>query len=197
VSKDQRAVKDVMRRFLVYETLSCFTIEESAISSLMRSSKSLEQAALGKTFLREKFDGFTILLGMFSEGAAWIYLEAGPANADGGIRVEDAEEEMSDAKITLAKSKSRWGPRKRETALVSCAHSIRPFFPEIFVCSEVMGEGGTCSDSAARVIHHDSPGIRAQRQRTGRIDRLGLQSEGRQHIVVTSYWPARDERQYK
>jgi len=75
-----------------------------------------------------------------------------------------------------------------------------PFFPDIFVCSEVMGEGVDLQRFCRHVIHHDLAWNPSTiEQRTGRIDRLGCKAEGRQPIAV--YLPylagAADERQYR
>ena len=75
-----------------------------------------------------------------------------------------------------------------------------PFFPDILVCSEVMGEGIDLQRSCRHVIHHDLDWNPSSiEQRTGRIDRLGCKAEGRQPIVI--YLPylsgTADERQYQ
>ena len=75
-----------------------------------------------------------------------------------------------------------------------------PFFPDIFVCSGVMGEGVDLQRFCRHVIHHDLAWNPSTiEQRTGRIDRLGCKAEGRQPIVV--YLPylagTADERQYQ
>jgi hypothetical protein len=75
-----------------------------------------------------------------------------------------------------------------------------PFYPDILVCSEVMGEGIDLQRFCRHVIHHDLAWNPSTiEQRTGRIDRLACKAEGRQPIVV--YLPylagAADERQYQ
>ena len=75
-----------------------------------------------------------------------------------------------------------------------------PFFPDIFVCSQVMGEGVDLQRHCRHVIHHDLAWNPSTiEQRTGRIDRLGCKAEGREPISV--YLPylagAADERQYR
>ena len=79
------------------------------------------------------------------------------------------------------------------------ARRYTPFFPDIFVCSEVMGEGVDLQRFCRHVIHHDLAWNPSSiEQRTGRIDRLGCKAEGRQPIMV--YLPylagTADERQY-
>jgi superfamily II DNA/RNA helicase len=75
-----------------------------------------------------------------------------------------------------------------------------PFFPDIFVCSEVMGEGVDLQRFCRHVIHHDLAWNPSTiEQRTGRIDRLGCKAEGKHPIEV--YLPflagTSDERQYR
>ena len=75
-----------------------------------------------------------------------------------------------------------------------------PFFPDVLVCSEVMGEGVDLHRFCRHVIHHDLAWNPSDiEQRTGRIDRLGCKAEGRHPIVA--YLPylggAADERQFK
>ena len=75
-----------------------------------------------------------------------------------------------------------------------------PFFPDILVCSQVMGEGVDLQRFCRHVIHHDldwNPSV--IEQRTGRVDRIGCKAEGRHPILV--YLPylagTADERQYR
>jgi hypothetical protein len=74
-----------------------------------------------------------------------------------------------------------------------------PFFPDILVCSEVMGEGVDLQRFCRHVVHHDLAWNPSNiEQRTGRIDRLGCKAEGNQPILI--YLPylagTADERQY-
>ena len=75
-----------------------------------------------------------------------------------------------------------------------------PFFPDIPVCSEVMGEGVDLQRFCRYVVHHGLDWNPSQiEQRTGRIDRIGCKAEG-QHSMV-DYLPylagAADECQYR
>jgi hypothetical protein len=75
-----------------------------------------------------------------------------------------------------------------------------PFFPDILVCSQVMGEGVDLQRFCRHVIHHDLAWNPSDiEQRTGRIDRLGCKAECKQSIIV--YLPyldgTADERQYR
>lgn len=74
-----------------------------------------------------------------------------------------------------------------------------PFFPDILVRSNVMGEGVDLQRYCRHVIHHDlawNPS--AIEQRTGRVYRLGFKAENRHPIRL--YPPylsgTADERQY-
>jgi hypothetical protein len=74
-----------------------------------------------------------------------------------------------------------------------------PFFPDILVCSQVMGEGVDLQRFCRHVIHHDLAWNPSTiEQRTGRVDRLGCKAEGCQPIVVFLPYLAgtADERQY-
>ena len=75
-----------------------------------------------------------------------------------------------------------------------------PFFPDVLVCSEVMGEGVDLQRFCHHVIHHDLAWNPSTiEQRTGRVDRIGCKAEGRQSIVVYVPYLAgtADERQYR
>lgn len=75
-----------------------------------------------------------------------------------------------------------------------------PFFPDIFVCSQVMGEGVDLQRYCRHAIHHDLAWNPSTiEQRIGRVDRLGCKAEGR--VPISVYLPylagAADERQYR
>ena len=75
-----------------------------------------------------------------------------------------------------------------------------PFFPDVLVCSRVMGEGVDLHRYCRHVIHHDLDWNPSDiEQRTGRIDRLGCKAEGKHPIVVFLPYLAgtADERQYQ
>ena len=60
-----------------------------------------------------------------------------------------------------------------------------PFFPDILVCSKVMGEGVDLQRFCRHVIHHDLDWNPSTiEQRTGRVDRIGCKAEGRRPIFV-------------
>ncbi|MGB7498221.1 MAG: helicase-related protein [Candidatus Acidiferrum sp.] len=204
MSKDQRdLLTDVMRRFLRVTTtlVRCFPIEELAnLRPAEVVSRALEQADGSGTSWRQKFDGFINFLVECSANERLDYLEAARRTQTGGIRVEDAEADDSDATVTLANVQVAMGTTKRETRARLMRAFNTPFFPDIFVCSEVMGEGVDLQRFCRHVIHHDLAWNPSTiEQRTGRIDRLGCKAEGRQPIVVYLPYMAgtADERQYQ
>ena len=106
----------------------------------------------------------------------------------------------TDSVVTLANVQVATGRTKRETRSRLMRAFNTPFFPDIFVCSQVMGEGVDLQRYCRHVIHHDLAWNPSTiEQRTGRVDRLGCKAEGREPISV--YLPylsgAADERQYR
>ncbi|MFA7233751.1 MAG: helicase-related protein [Terrimicrobiaceae bacterium] len=75
-----------------------------------------------------------------------------------------------------------------------------PFFPDILVCSQVMGEGVDIQRYCRHVIHYGLAWNPSDiEQRTGRIDRIGCKAEGKHPIQI--YLPyidgSADERQFR
>jgi superfamily II DNA/RNA helicase len=108
--------------------------------------------------------------------------------------------QQGEAEVTLANVQVATGETQRETRSRLMRAFNTPFFPDILVCSEVMGEGVDLQRSCRHVIHHDLAWNPSTiEQRTGRIDRLGCKAEGRHPIMV--YLPyingAADERQFR
>src|SRR5437762_8755126 len=101
---------------------------------------------------------------------------------------------------TLANVQVATGATRREARSRLMRAFNTPFFPDILVCSQVMGEGVDLQRCCRYVIHHDLAWNPSSiEQRTGRIDRLGCKAEGRQPIVAYLPYPAgtADERQYQ
>lgn len=153
---------------------------------------------------RAKFDAFIESLAHdCSTDERRLLLEAAQRTQTGGIRVETDEEEDPDAvagAVTLANVQVATGETRRDTRARLMRAFNTPFFPDVFVCSEVMGEGVDLQRFCRHVVHHDLDWNPSRiEQRTGRIDRLGCKAEGRQPIVV--YLPylagTADERQYQ
>ena len=113
---------------------------------------------------------------------------------------EDEASYTTSSTTTLANVQVATGQTKRDTRARLMRAFNTPFFPDILVCSEVMGEGVDLQRFCRHVIHHDLDWNPSSiEQRTGRIDRLGCKAEGRQPIVM--YLPylagTADERQYQ
>ena len=205
MSEEQRdLLTDVMRRFLRVTTtlVRCFPIEELAdLKPAEVIGKALDQADGSGASWRQKFNGFIEFLVECSTEERASYLEAARRTQTGGIRVEDgAEDESEDSTVTLANVQVATGVTRRETRARLMRAFNTPFFPDILVCSQVMGEGVDLQRFCRHVIHHDLAWNPSTiEQRTGRIDRLGCKAEGRQAIVV--YLPylagTADERQYQ
>jgi superfamily II DNA or RNA helicase len=117
--------------------------------------------------------------------------------------VEDDEEAYSDEQksiLTVPNVQAATGETKRDSRSRLMLAFNTPFFPDILVCSEVMGEGVDLQRFCRHVIHHDLDWNPSQiEQRTGRIDRLGCKAEGRYSIEVYLQYlaGAADERQYR
>ena len=201
-----RAV-DVMRRFLRVPTtlVRCFPLDEyqtlapDAAVELMLDSKDASMVSW-----RAKFATFVDFLTDHCSTTERVdYLEATAGTRTGGIRVDAdlvTEDDGKDSVVTLANVQVATGRTKRDTRLRLMRAFNTPFFPDIFVCSQVMGEGVDLQRYCRHVIHHDLAWNPSTiEQRTGRIDRLGCKAEGREPISV--YIPylagAADERQYR
>ena len=195
---------DVMRRFLRVTTtlVRCFPIEE--LADLKPAEVVGESAGpgrwIGNIVAAEVRRIHRVPRRMF-HARKRSYLEAARRTQTGGIRVEDDEDDDSeDSTVTLANVQVATGTTKRETRARLMRAFNTPFFPDILVCSQVMGEGVDLQRFCRHVIHHDLAWNPSTiEQRTGRIDRLGCKAEGRQPIVV--YLPylagTADERQYQ
>ncbi|MBE7558421.1 DEAD/DEAH box helicase [bacterium] len=203
---DRERMLDVMRRFLrVQSTLvRCFPLAELdtidptvAVDRVLRHEDGSGISWLGK------FDGFVkFLTTQCSTAERGFYLEAAARTQTRGIRVDagDADDSGDSSRVTLANVQVATGETDRATRARLMRAFNTPFFPDILVCSEVMGEGVDLQRFCRHVIHHDLAWNPSSiEQRTGRIDRIGCKAEGRQPIVV--YLPylagAADERQYR
>lgn len=208
VSTEQREMlTEVMRRFLRVSTtlIYCFPITElDSITPAEAVARTLDHTDASRLSWRQKFDGFVeFLTERCSSEERRLYLEAARGTQTGGIRVEGDEDEDRDdgeGRVTLANVQVATGTTRRDTRARLMRAFNTPFFPEILVCSEVMGEGVDLQRFCRHVIHHDLAWNPSTiEQRTGRVDRLGCKAEGRQPIVV--YLPylagTADERQYQ
>jgi len=210
VTQEQRStLVEVMRRFLRVPTtlVRCFPIAKAnsidpdeAVAITLRNE---DQSGLS---WRQKFDGFIrFLTSGCSSDERQSYLEAAKRTQTGGIRVDEDEDEdhgenASSGRVTLANVQVAMGTTRRDTRARLMRAFNTPFFPDILVCSQVMGEGVDLQRFCRHVIHHDLDWNPSTiEQRTGRLDRLGCKAEGLQSIMV--YLPylagTADERQYK
>jgi len=208
VTVEQRdELMSVMRRFLRVPTtlVRCFPLAELDTMLPVDAVRCVLDRTDGSGMSwRSKFEGFVeFLIDQCSTEERKLYLEAARRTQTGGIRVEENDNEDSEAEagtVTLANVQVATGTTRRDVRARLMRAFNTPFFPDILVCSEVMAEGVDLQRFCRHVIHHDLAWNPSTiEQRTGRIDRLGCKAEGRQSIVV--YLPylagTADERQYQ
>ncbi len=192
---EREQLVDVMRRFLrVVTTLArCFPLGElDSIKPADAVDRLLRHADGSSVSWQTKFAEFVRFLTECSASEREGYLLAAQKTQTRGIRVEaDEEDSESDTGLvdgramTLANVQVATGETSRENRTRLMRAFNTPFFPDILVCSEVMGEGVDLQRFCRHVIHHDLAWNPSTiEQRTGRIDRLGCKAEGRQPIVV-------------
>jgi hypothetical protein len=193
MSTEQRDVLvDVMRRFLRVPTtlVRYFPLAElDALTPAEAVRRTMDSPDASGVSWREKFDGFVAFLtDQCSTEERRLYLDAASRTQTGGIRVEVGEDDDTDSTagtVTLANVQVATGVTRRDTRSRLMRAFNTPFFPDILVCSEVMGEGVDLQRFCRHVIHHDLAWNPSRiEQRTGRIDRLGCKAEGRQPIAV-------------
>ena len=207
--QDLAQIVDVMRRFLRVPTtlVRCFPLGEfEALEPATAVERMLDNQDASRVTWRGKFETFVdFLTDHCSATERADYLEAAAGTRTGGIRVDAdlmtvADRDGKESIVTVANVQVATGATRRDTRLRLMRAFNTPFFPDIFVCSQVMGEGVDLQRYCRHVIHHDLAWNPSTiEQRTGRIDRLGCKAEGREPINV--YLPylagAADERQYR
>lgn len=201
VTHEQRAaLDDIMRRFLRVPTtlLRSFPIEDyRALAPTDAVERLLGHSDGSGVSWTAKFDGFVDFVVECSSEERRLFMEACEKAKTGGIRAED--DESQDARRTLANVRMATGETPREDRARLMRSFNTPFFPDILVCSEVMGEGVDLQRFCRHVVHHDLAWNPSTiEQRTGRIDRLSCKAEGKHPIMV--YLPyiagTADERQF-
>ncbi len=206
---DQARMVDVMRRFLrVRTTLArCFPLGEyETLAPDTVVERMLDNEDASNVTWRVKFRAFVDFLtdGCTLEERSG-YLDATAATRTGGIRVDadDAQaddENRKESVVTVGNVQVATGATRRDTRLRLMRAFNTPFFPDILVCSQVMGEGVDLQRHCRHVIHHDLAWNPSTiEQRTGRVDRLGCKAEGQEpiHVYLPYLAGAVDERQYR
>lgn len=209
VSRAERAVQlhhdimDVMRRFLratssVARSFPVQRTDDDDVAGVVEEML-LHQDRSGASWAG-KFESFLRFLLKDCTADEQVDLLAALSGVSvGGVRVED-ERESEGGILTLPNIQSATGETRRETRERLMRTFNTPFFPEILVCSQVMGEGVDLQRYCRHVIHHDldwNPST--LEQRTGRIDRLSCKAESRSAVVADLPYVAgaSDERQFK
>ena len=206
---DLARIVDVMRRFLRVRTtlVRCFPFHEyEVLEPVVAVTRMLDDKDATRVTWREKFRAFVnFLTDQCTAVERRDYLHATAETRTGGIRVDTNPvavdgEEKRESLVTVGNVQVATGATKRATRQRLMRAFNTPFFPDILVCSQVMGEGVDLQRHCRHVIHHDlawNPS--AIEQRTGRVDRLGCKAEGQERIAV--YLPylagAADDRQYR
>ena len=202
---DREALVDVMRRFIRVATtlLRCFPIARlDSIDPDGAIAQTLDHTDASQMSWRAKLDGFvTFLATKCSTEERRLYIEAAQRTQTGSIRVVDVDDPDASSRTTaLANVQVATGETKRDQRARLMRAFNTPFFPDILVCSEVMGEGVDLQRFCRHVIHHDLDWNPSTiEQRTGRIDRIGCKAEGRHPIIVDLPFldGTADERQYR
>jgi ERCC4-related helicase len=205
----QERLVEVMRRFLRVATtlVRCFPIHEYDTTKPHLAVRSmLDSEDRSGLSWRRKFEAFIdFLIDRCSATERDSYLEAAVRMQTGEIRVE-AEDlageqgEDGEAQMTLANVQEATGKTKREQRSRLMRAFNTPFFPDVLVCSQVMGEGVDLQRYCSSVIHHDLDWNPSKiEQRTGRIDRLGCKAELTHpiHVYLPYLSGAADERQFR
>jgi len=206
--ESQQLLVMVMRRFLRVRTtiLRSFPLEELGELGPEETVRHVMQYRDASDLSTEdKMDRFVrFLIVDCSPEERENYLDAAARVETGRIQVEMADGSESDepggGAVLLANVQLATGETRRDQRARLMRGFNTPFFPDILVCSQVMGEGVDLHRACRHVIHHDLAWSPSQiEQRTGRIDRLGCKAEGRYPIAVDLPYLAgmTDERQFK
>lgn len=202
-------ILDVMRRFLRVRTtlVRSFPIHQfDTLEPHLAVCGMLDNRDASGVSWRDKFERFVdFLLDRCSSAEREQYLEAAAVVNTGKIRVEAGDpffddDEANDPRMALANVQEATGKTSRDRRSRLMRAFNTPFFPDILVCSQVMGEGVDLQWYCSHVIHHDLAWNPSSiEQRTGRVDRLGCKAEGKQpiHVYLPYLAGAADERQFR
>ncbi len=187
---------DIMRRFMRVSTtlVRAFPIHQLETVNPAQAVKIMLNHEDGSKFSwRRKFEAFIdFFVRRCSSAEREGFLEAARRTSTGAIRIkvdETLTSEQVEGKdgftMTLANVQEATGLTDRDQRTRLMRSFNTPFFPDILVCSEVMGEGVDLHRYCRNVIHHDLAWNPSQiEQRTGRVDRLGCKAENRHSIHV-------------
>jgi hypothetical protein len=209
IGLDKDLLMRVMRRFLRVRTtlVRAFPLSEhDRIEPYQAVQTMLDHQDSTRISWRQKFQYFiSFLLDQCSSVEREDYIKAVARTQTRDIRVQRSElidvdeEEAEEAILTLANIQVATGKTKREARSRLMLAFNTPFFPDILVCSQVMGEGIDLQRFCRHVIHHDLDWNPSSiEQRTGRVDRLGCKAEGQFpiHVYLPYLAGTSDERQY-
>ena len=202
---------DIMRRFLrVWTTLvRAFPVNQlDDISPERAVQLMLDHVDGSQVSWREKFGNFIdFFVHRCSSAEREGFLDATSRTTTGAIYVKidglsatSSSDERDELTKTLANVQEATGQTDRDQRTRLMRAFNTPFFPDILVCSEVMGEGVDLHRYCRYVIHHDLAWNPSQiEQRTGRVDRLGCKAENRHsiHVYLPYVAGASDERQFR
>jgi ERCC4-related helicase len=210
---DRESLLKVMRRFLRVKTTLVRTFplaEMNAITPEEAVDCMLSFRDSSHMSWHQKFIAFLnfLIQSCAEEGNRKQIIEACLNTQTGNIRVQIDDPKPSDMTAdehhefekTLANVQVITGDTKKEARARLMRAFNTPFFPDILVCSQVMGEGVDLHLFCSHVIHHDIDWNPCSiEQRTGRIDRLGCKAEGKQtiHVYLPYLAGTADERQYR
>lgn len=201
-------ILDVLRRFLRTRTtlIRSFPLERHEETDPAEAVELLLSAQDSSGFSwTDKFTRFLefLLHQCSSPEERRLYLDAAGRTKTGDIRLQADDPEPGDEESirTLPNVQGATGETHRETRQRLMRSFNTPFFPDIFICSQVMGEGVDLHRDCRHIIHHDLDWNPSNlEQRTGRVDRIGSKAEQKQ-LPIPVYRPflagTSDERMYR
>ena len=212
ISIEQRdKLVDIMRKFMRVSTtlVRSFPIHQLDTVSPHQAVKTMLSHEDGSKFSwQRKFEVFVdFFVHRCSTAEREGFLEAALRTSTAAIRIKvdgtlsaDDADDNDEYSMALANVQEATGMTDRDQRTRLMRSFNTPFFPDILVCSEVMGEGVDLHRYCRNVIHHDLAWNPSQiEQRTGRVDRLGCKAENRHsiHVYLPYLAGASDERQFR